>query len=163
MRPAEEKVSDDTAQATALPAAQLAPADLPGAVAPVSHCWLTDDDALQQRGLGDGRTAHPSHNDPVRDATPVPQADQRKGETIMTDSERQCLIKEIAGRSRASRLQPGEFTIRHYAEACRMPYSVATRELERFMDAGHLIRRKVKHRGTYCWAYRAPDRQGEDS
>jgi hypothetical protein len=72
----------------------------------------------------------------------------------MTESHRQRIVDAIANVVRKSRLQPGEFTVRHYANARHLHRRSAARELEALLAAGYLTRRPVNHKGNRCWAYR---------
>jgi predicted transcriptional regulator len=71
----------------------------------------------------------------------------------MTKSKRQRIVEQIADIASARRLQPGEFTVRHYADARRLSRRSAARELEKLMAAGYVTRRQVNHDGNRCWAY----------
>ncbi len=71
----------------------------------------------------------------------------------MTNTQRQQIVEQIATIARARRLQPGEFTVRHFADARRLSHRSASRELETMMAAGYLTRRQVNHNGNRCWAY----------
>jgi hypothetical protein len=72
----------------------------------------------------------------------------------MTNTNRQDIIARVAKTAGLPRLQPGEFTVAHYASARHCHYQMASRDLRRAFFAGHLTRRKIVHKGTWKWAYK---------
>lgn len=66
---------------------------------------------------------------------------------------RATILQEIARFSRAPRLQEYEITIKMHAQHNHTSYSQAVTDLHRSWLKGTTARRKVKHNGTWKWAY----------
>ena len=73
------------------------------------------------------------------------------------DYDRIKILDEVTRFTQPPRLEPGDFTIRMYAERNDITYGIAARQLAQAHRDGKLTRRRVVHDGKQKWAYRLPD------
>lgn len=76
--------------------------------------------------------------------------------------QRRRIAAEIARFTRRPTLREFEITHRIYSDQQGLEYTHAITELTAAWRAGHLLRRKVLHDGSWAWAYARPEDVPED-
>jgi hypothetical protein len=70
------------------------------------------------------------------------------------ESQRLQIIDEVRALAEAPTLGEDEFTVRQYADRAGISIKLARNHLLAQVDDGVLEKRKVKHAGSRCWAFR---------
>ena len=76
----------------------------------------------------------------------------------MTPDNLTQILDEIAVLSQPPQLRGDEFTVSMFAEHAKLPRRIADTRLEKLLQGGGLLRRKVLYAGHRCWAYRPADK-----
>lgn len=72
----------------------------------------------------------------------------------MISDDKRAIALEIANLSQPARLGENEITTRIYSEVNGIAYGGARTALEQAIATGVAERRRILHKGHWCWAYR---------